>query len=242
VVVVSVDLAYKKYRDIGIAVLASNKGNTVCEFVRHSMQGVPEPMTLARYLSDLCTERQSDLLLLDGPQGWKDPDNGLPHSRVCERKLNTPAKTGLPGSVKPANYGPFVTFSIRVYDCLSELGWTRFSSENRELDGSQRLLVESFPLSAWRTLGIQSLPAKRKTQQTDLADRLRDLMGMFDIHVSEAPSHDELQALVSGLAGVCIERKDWSRCEVVGEGPFELDGTWREGVIVNALRPPAFSS
>jgi hypothetical protein len=156
VVVVSVDLAYKNYRDIGIAVLASNKGSTVCEFVRHSMQGAPEPMALARYLSDLCAERQSDLLLLDGPQGWKRPDNGLLHSRVCERKLNTPAKTGLPGSVKPANYGPFVSFSIRVYDSLSALGWSRFSGENRELNGSQRLLVESFPLSAWRAIGIRN--------------------------------------------------------------------------------------
>ena len=51
------------------------------------------------------------------------------------------------------------------------------------------------------------------------------------------PNHDELQAVVSGLAGVYLERGDWSRCEVVGEPPFELDGSWREGVIVNALRP-----
>ena len=235
--VVSVDLAYKKYRDIGIAVLESENGGIACEFVRPTLQGTPEPMTLARYLSDLCTERQSDLLLLDGPQGWKDPDNGLLHSRVCERSLNTPAKTGLPGSVKPANYGPFVTFSIRVYDCLSELGWTRFSGENRGLDGSQRVLVESFPLSAWRTLGVPSLPSKRRTQPSDLADRLKDLMNLFDLQVGEAPNHDELQALVSGLAGVCLEHGDWSRCEVVGEDPFELDGSWREGVIVNALRP-----
>ena len=51
------------------------------------------------------------------------------------------------------------------------------------------------------------------------------------------PNHDELQAVVSGFAGVYLERGDWSRCEVVGEPPFELDRSWREGVIVNALRP-----
>jgi len=235
--VVSVDLAYKKYRDIGMAVLESDNGGITCDFVRRDMHGVPEPATLARYLSDLCTERRSDLLLLDGPQGWKDPDNGLLHSRICERKLNTPAKTGLPGSVKPANYAPFVTFSIRVYGCLSELGWTRFSGEKRDLDGTQLLLVESFPLSAWRALGIPSLPAKRRTQQSDLDGRLRDLIDMFSLQVNDAPGHDELQALVSGLAGVYLERGDWSSCEVVGEPPFKLDGTWREGVIVNARRP-----
>lgn len=161
---------------------------------------------------------------------------------MCERRLNTPAKTGLPGSVKPANYAPFVTFSIRIYDCLAELGWTRFSGKNQDLNGSRRLLVESFPLSAWRALNIPSLPAKRRAQQSDLADRLRALMDIFDLQVNEVPNHDELQALVAGLAGVYLERWDWSSCQIVGGPPFELDGTWREGFIVNALRPAASTS
>lgn len=67
--IVSVDLAYKRYRDIGIAVLVPENGGIACEFVRPATQEVPELAALARYLSDLCTERQSDLLLLDGPQG-----------------------------------------------------------------------------------------------------------------------------------------------------------------------------
>ena len=53
-------------------------------------------------------------MLLDGLQGWKNPANGLKHSRLCERILNTPAKTGILGRVKPVNYTKFVEFSIAV--------------------------------------------------------------------------------------------------------------------------------
>jgi hypothetical protein len=41
-----------------------------------------------------------DFLLLDGPQGWKDPR--LPHdSRACDRELACPARVGIEGQVKP---------------------------------------------------------------------------------------------------------------------------------------------
>lgn len=78
---------------------------------------------------------------------------------------------------------------------------------------------------------------KRRTLPSDLADRLDDLVGMFDVQVDKTPNNDELQALVSGMAGVFLEHGNWTHCEVVGESPFELDGSWREGFIVNALRP-----
>jgi hypothetical protein len=33
-------------------------------------------------------------LLLDGPQGWKSPQTGIPDMRICEPVLNTPGKVG----------------------------------------------------------------------------------------------------------------------------------------------------
>ena len=74
----------------------------------------------------------------------------------CERKLNTPAKTGLPGSVLPKNYKPFVCFSIDVFNYLAQLGFTRLGKIE---SGSSMLAVESFPLSARKSLGLRPLKA-----------------------------------------------------------------------------------
>src|SRR5437667_1659204 len=111
--IVSVDLAYKNWRDIGIAVLRSHIDHIDVEFIRHE-PGVPSPLSVANFLDGLARAKSSRILLLDGPQGWKQPSSDLPHSRRCERALNTPAKTGLRGVVKPANYLAFVRFSIAV--------------------------------------------------------------------------------------------------------------------------------
>ncbi|CAA9247125.1 MAG: hypothetical protein AVDCRST_MAG93-1578 [uncultured Chloroflexia bacterium] len=235
--VISVDLAHTSYRNIGIAVLTSGADGISCELVRMTASGAPQPATLAQFLSELCADKQSKVLFIDGPQGWKAPDNGVLHSRVCERELNTPAKTGLPGNVLPATYEPFVTFSIRVFDCLTALGWSRLGSENTQPPDSERLLVESFPSSAWRALGVPSLPSRRRARQSDLDNGLEALSGMFDLRVSDEPSHDELQALVAGLAGIYVERGDYrAECEVAGVSPFKLAGSWREGLIVNVRR------
>ena len=238
--VVSVDVAYKDYRDVGIAAFSRDDGDEVvrCELVRPDvLRGTPDADELARYLSGLCEERGAGLLLLDGPQGWKSPENGLEHSRVCERALNTPAKTGLPGKVKPRNYAPFVSFSVALYDSLAHLGWSRFAGGDVAVStGRGRLLVESFPFAAWRSLGIPPLPSKRKASEADLRWRAAGLAASFGLRVVGGdPSHDELQAAVAGLAGVAMEGGERQRYEARGVAPFEVDGTWREGFIVNPL-------
>src|SRR5207244_3718820 len=48
--------------------------------------------------------------------------------------------------------------------------------------------------------------------------------------------HDELQALVAGLAGVALEGGDELGIRVAGVSPIEIDGAWREGFIVNPTR------
>lgn len=238
--VVSVDLAYRDHRDIGVVVLEQSATRIKVDRVPARMEGVPDPEALAEFLAELCVQRGASVLLLDGPQGWKDPANGLAHSRVCERALNTPAKTGLPGSVKPANYEPFVSFSIHVFDALAELGWPRFSCADASVS---RTCVESFPFSAWRAIGIPPLPSKAKTRPPVLADRVAALRGIFPLELIGLPTHDELQALVSGLAGLALERGEISSVVVVGIAPFLLDGSVREGYIVNPLAlPPSNNS
>jgi hypothetical protein len=157
---VSVDLAYKSYKDNGVAVLSQ----TDAVFEKVELEGKPDADALAKYFVTLCEKHAASVLLIDGPQAWKDPDNGLVHSRICERALNTPGKTGLPFTSKPRNskprhYLPFIEFSIQVFNALHDLGWRRFSGEPFTMG---TVAVECFPTSAWRSIGMKPLPSKRK--------------------------------------------------------------------------------
>ncbi|MGA8809528.1 MAG: hypothetical protein WB973_16785 [Thermoanaerobaculia bacterium] len=138
--------------------------------------------------------------------------------------------------MKPKNYTAFVSFSIAVYDALVDRGWTRLERCDAPLDGAGKTLVESFPLSAWRSLRIKALGSKRKTKAADITARLEDLRTVFPLLVTEEPSHDELQALVSGLAGIAMERGASEACVTSGVAPFRHEGIVREGFIVNPVR------
>ena len=234
--VVSVDLAYKAYANMGGVVLREHRDHVCGELLPIPLAGQPLPANLARFLNQYCADAGVRVLLLDGPQGWRAVDSAFPHSRCCERELNTPAKTGLPGSVKPANYREFVSFSIEVFDALCELSWLRLSSVGAALHANRRVVIESFPLSAWRSLRITPLPAKRKTKSTDLEARLQALGGILPLHLSSTPTHDQLQAVVAGLAGLAVEKNNWNACVAAGVPPFADDGCWREGFILNATR------
>ncbi len=237
----SVDLAYKAYPDVGVAALTGTAAGVRCDLVRVPLLGQPAPDRLADFLATTCDERGITILLLDGPQGWKDEHNGLEHSRRCERELWTPAKTGTPGVVKPSGYRGFVEFSIAVFDALDRLGWSRLMSPSLPL-GAARTAIESFPLSAWRSLGIPALPAKAKSTSDHLAAAIRRLREIMPLEISGAPTHDEVQAIVAGLAGVSLESGTTEGVAVSGVAPFICDGHWREGFIVNPTRrsvPPA---
>jgi hypothetical protein len=192
----------------------------------------PTPKHVANIVIEVCERAGASLILLDGPQGWKDPSNGLTHSRLCERILNTPAKTGLPGHVKPANYLPFVAFAVQVFDAFQARGWQRFDPATWRPGHSA--VIESFALSAWRSLQLPSLPAKRKARDMDIRGHLESLVGAGLVAGGgPTPTHDQLQALVAGLGGLGILASAAHRYQAVGAPPFILDGTWREGYIVN---------
>ncbi|HAM32474.1 MAG: hypothetical protein A2Z26_02635 [Deltaproteobacteria bacterium RBG_16_66_15] len=234
--IVSVDLAHSDYRNIGIVVMSRLSNGIACQFETPTKHTVPAPGLLGDLLDNLCAKHGARYLLMDGPQGWKDASNGHLHARLCERELNTPAKTGLPGIVKPANYAPFVVFSVAVYDALASRGWRRWPGvHNGDREG--RFLVESFPLSAWRSLDLPILPAKSKASHEDIQERATALAGMFSLDLGREPGHDELQAIVAGLAGIAIEAGNYAGIAIAGRPPFLLDGTWREGFIVNPKVP-----
>ena len=116
------------------------------------------------------------------------------------------------------------------------MGWARLSFVGAPLDKQTRLVIESFPLSAWRSLKIAPLPAKQKTRSIELDQRLRELAAVVPFYLSGNPTHDQLQAVVAGLAGLAVEKNAWNVCVPAGVLPFEDDRHWREGLILNVTR------
>ena len=249
VAILSVDLAFRRWSDLGIVILdraapapaRPGAGSIECRIVPASAEGLPEgPIdaeVLAGRLNHLCAVNNIRILMLDGPQAWKSQGNGLEHARLSERALNTAAKTGLPGLVKPATYRTFAEFCIDVYDALARRGWSRLSTSTG-IAPRQRVLVESYPYAAWRSLGITPLPSRRRAQVSDLARACGDLRRIIPFTTDRPPNHDQLQAIVGGLPGLALEERNNAALRIVGAAPRREDGHWREGFIVLPIPPP----
>lgn len=194
---------------------------------------------LAGILNHQAAVRGIQVMMLDGPQAWKSGGNGLEHARVSERQLNTAAKTGLPGMVKPLTYRPFAEFCLDVYDGLCRRGWRRLATREQPGRGPERVLVESYPHAAWKALGLKPLPSKRRARVSDLAEAYGALRKVIPFTTNRPPNHDQLQAIVGGLAGLALEARDAAGAQIVGNPPRREDGHWREGFIVLPTAPPA---
>jgi hypothetical protein len=84
---------------------------------------------------------------------------------------------------------------------------------------------------------MQPLPSKRRCKTERLVSAVAELKELFPLRLSQAPNHDQLQALVAGMAGLAIERGRWDLCEIAGNAPTVEDGVWREGFIVSGIAP-----
>lgn len=157
----------------------------------------------------------------------------LPHCRACERALNTPAKTGIQGIVKPAPYTAFVEFSIAIFARLVQRG-ARLASAPQVTAPSVVLALESFPNAAWKKLGIKPLPAKSRCKPVEIATRLKELTERFQIETPDtSPTHDQLQALVVAIAGRAILQGESGAYSAQGVPPSTKNGTIVEGFIVS---------
>jgi hypothetical protein len=240
VTVLSIDLACRSYADIGVCLLRSD-GRSVeaipFRLPKLGLSGKPHPLTLAVVSAELAERHQVRLVLIDGPQAWKHPDNGLDHARICERALATQGKTGLPGTTKPSTFLPFSLFSIALFNQLGEMGWPRLPATSA-LYGAKRFALESYPTSAWRSLGLKPLPSKTKATDWLIHSKLTALRRMVPLLLRGAGtlSHDELQAIVSGLAGIAAEGYGNLGVKLVGIPPVQYEGVWREGYIAIPTR------
>jgi hypothetical protein len=273
--VLSVDLAYRRWSDLGIVVLeraslvqtldipvaavnlpmdrllngpAARLGQLrtadnaiACEIIQtlspEVETGHVDANILAGRLNHLSNLRGIRVMMLDGPQAWKSRFNGLEHSRVSERQLNTAAKTGLPGMVKPVTYRAFAEFCLDVYDALCRRGWRRLETKEQPGSPQDRVLVESYPHAAWKSLGLKPLPSKRRARVSDLAEAYAGLRALIPFTTNRPPNHDQLQAIVGGLPGLALEERNTAATRIVGNPPKREDGHWREGFIVLPVRP-----
>jgi len=204
---------------------------------------------LAGRLNHLCNVRGIRIIVLDGPQAWKSRHNGLQYARASERQLNTAAKTGLPGMVKPVSMRAYAEFCLDVYEALSRRGWKRLDTTGNPGSGPgtgpgaglgsglDRVIVEGNPNAAWKSLGIKPLPSKRKTKLIDLAEGYGALRSLIPLTTNRPPNHDQLQALVSGLPGLALDEHNTAGARIVGNPPRREEGHWREGFIVLPVPP-----
>lgn len=240
--VLGIDLATRQYADIGIALLTSHASQVQAsqvdvQLIRPGEQfrDPPTVVDLVQFIARLNQRTPLHIVAVDGPQGWQDPRNGLTHARVCERCLNTQAKMGAPGSVKPGPSLRFAQFSVDLFDALAGVGWPRYNHAHEELPTTP-VAIEVYPTAGWRALGLRPLPSKATVQHDELARWLGQLQVSFRLALAEIPTHDELQAMIAGLVGLALASGDHTQVEPCGLPPQLVDGHWREGPIVNFRR------
>jgi hypothetical protein len=94
--ILSVDLASRRYSDIGVILLERQRRTIRATRVpAFSGNARPTAIEVADVLVDRARVQGAELIILDGPQAWKSADNGLNFARKCEAELATQGKTGL---------------------------------------------------------------------------------------------------------------------------------------------------
>jgi hypothetical protein len=232
--VLSIDLASRRYKDFGIALLEIGSNEPIFpEPAELSLDGEPEASDCAAALDAYCQTNDVMVLLLDGPHAWRYPKSSIEHMRLAERVLNTPGKTGVPGQAKPKNYLRYIQFSIDLFQHLhSEYRWSLIDSQWHR-KRSKRWVVESFPSAAWELLGLDRLPGKSKTKRADLNRFAKKLARVTGYKLPKGLSHDQLQAAVVLPAGEAIAVRDPGGVLLVGIDPIiDKDGNVLEGWIV----------
>jgi len=209
--VLSVDLAYASYTAIGVALLARDGGRTMAQRLDLPLTGTPHPGQLADWLHETARTHAVAGLCIDGPLGWKAPDTESLHCRLSEKAVRAPGKTGLPpDGVKPRSYLAFTAFSIALFERLTmQLGY-RLPGTDGEANAS-------------------------KTRPHDLEAAVHRFEQGTGIAITPAVTpltHDQLQAVVGGVAGVRWASGDHDAVTLAGAAPFRLDGSWREGYIM----------
>ncbi len=194
--------------------------------------GRPAVAPLTAWLREMVTVHHVQCLCIDGPLGWRSPATESPHCRLSERVVRAPGKTGLPpDGVKPRTYLGFTTFSIALFEAwLESADWALPGDPDAAPDAS--VVTESFPTAGWRALGLSPLMAKGRASVADVQEAAARLQARTGISLEDVRTHDQLQAVVGGIAGAWWAAGRTELVQLAGAPPFRLDGSWREGYIM----------
>lgn len=213
--VLGVDLASRRWRDVGTAVLTlAPSGEWIAGVVPSAIEwpnkGPMTPTVLAGVIHDFVVANGIAAVSMDGPQGWRDPS--APPSqgvgRACERSAVTPGKTGCVGTTFPANQVGWISFSIGVFDHLLSSAQAQLASDPHlralaPLPAGEYYVLECFPTVTWRSSGLVALPAKSRRPDTRaFAKKLGARWSLPDLPASI--DHDDLQAIVAALVAASL--------------------------------------
>ncbi len=225
--ILSLDLAYKNYKDNGIVIFELSNSGISARNIRWDNELIENASQLVDRLGPILKTENIEYLGIDGPQAWKDENNGFQHARVCEVQTHTPSKTGTFATGKPKNYLPFITFSIEVFNLLEKWGYSRFSGKLKSKD-----VMEVFPYQSWRKCLYKPLPAKSKCIEDEIEKKFEEFKKREHIEFLFRPNHDELQAIIAGLGLIRLAKGEGDKVEIAGIPPFKKEGIWLEGFIV----------
>ena len=227
--ILSVDLAYKRHADIGVALLEECGDMITATLLDVPLDDPPHPSTFADWLHALALRYAVAGVAIDGPLGWKAAGTEAEHCRMSEKAVRAPGKTGLPpDGVKPRNYLAFTEFSIALFERLSD----HFGYALPGAGSGERFVTETFPTAAWRSLGLAPVPGKGRTTPAELEAAVVRLGARVLLALDRAPTHDQPQAVVGGLAPLAWAEEQRDRVTLAGLPPHRLDGSWREGYIM----------
>jgi Protein of unknown function (DUF429) len=230
------------YRDIGVALVTCGGDERGASLSARAFDvplgGRPSVHALASWLREMVEAHDVRCLCIDGPLGWRSPHTDSPHCRLSERVVRAPGKTGLPpDGVKPRTYLGFTTFSIALFEALlGDTDWALPGAPESTLPA--RVVTESFPTAGWRALGLSPLMAKGRASVADVHEAGARLQARTGITLEQVRTHDQLQAVVGGIAGAWWAAGLTDRVQLAGAPPFRLDGSWREGYIMVPARVP----
>lgn len=228
----SIDLAVSSYHAIGAAcVRAHPDGSLTAEVIRVPLSGRPDVEPLARWILEVAGRHHIGCIAIDGPLGWRGPESESVHARLSERAVRAPGKTGLPpDGVKPRTYLGFTSFSIALFERLTAAGW--LLPATAAAPTSVRMVTETFPTASWRALGLTPLAAKAKCRASDVQQAMNRLTTACAIRMDGVQTHDDLQAIVGGIAPAWWMAGLADRVAFAGAPPFRAEGSWREGFII----------
>jgi len=224
------------YRDIGVALVTYHSDGRQESLTARAfdvpLSGRPSVTALAAWVQEMVEVHHVRCVCIDGPLGWRSPHTDSLHCRLSERAVRAPGKTGLPpDGVKPRTYLGFTTFSIALFESLLETAdWVLPGAP--EALPTARVVTESFPTAGWRALGLSPLMAKGRASVADVQEAGARLQGRAGITLEQVRTHDQLQAVVGGIAGAWWAAGLTDRVQLAGAPPFRLDGSWREGYIM----------